>query len=126
MSRRNAGSVQRWSALSVLAVCALILQSFFVLADARHAVVGKAGILCAGVVDDAGSTEGPQRHHHQFDCVAHCVACCASLAVLIPEKPEFAGYRTHAIKFGETASTAGRVPVAFYFSARGPPQILWA
>lgn len=122
MGRLRQGSIAKRAAIGVLAIYALLLQSFLVATMPAGAVASQGGINCAANGSEPGVPGGGSaEHHHCPCCILGCGAAaytCAGAASAVVVFPRAAS----KIDFSPAPAQTARAPRKYYFAARGPPQ----
>ncbi len=120
MKRFYRGSIARFVALNVIAICALLLQAFSPVAGSLVASNSVAGVICS----DTGSRSGLPlgEHHHSGLC---CVLACATHSfTYIATAFDIAAYASPDVSAAHWFLRNSFAPSASFklsFSARGPP-----
>jgi hypothetical protein len=124
MGRFRKGSMARRVAISAFALYALLLQGFLGAYAPAAAVAFPGGVSC--VQDGSGSSTpggGPVRHHG-LCCILACAAAACGYAGTASAVVVFPARAASAIDFAPAPGLAARLPIKYYFAARGPPEDL--
>ncbi len=116
-------SVAKRAAISLIALYALLLQSFVAAAEARAMLVpfGEAGCFQSALQSDAPA--GGARPHHGPCCILACASCGCAFVAAESDVVIFPVQRHSTVHWGLTQRTANFPPLGLNFFARGPPRL---
>ena len=116
-------SIAKRIAISVIAICALVLQGVLAIPAAASGSIDE--IACTQDGFQPEKPGGEHAHHQGLCCILACAACsCASIAaeatgVVVPVRRA-----ASAIVWTPAPGTGPRAAAQFNPPARGPPQAL--
>jgi hypothetical protein len=122
------GSFAVRAAISVLALYALVLQAFLASSAPAAVFAFPGGIDAYNCSQDATGSGLPGEHpshHHGLCCILACAAAACAYAGTSSSIVAFPGIaKGSKIDFVPPPILAARLPLRFFFAARGPPQNL--
>lgn len=124
MEKLRHDSVARRVAIGLIALYALMLQSFVAAAaPAARFDPSLDGLICAQDLSNA-PTQGDEQHrdHHGPCCIVACAACACAFVATAFGLALFAIRTATPLVWASGAAMGPHAPVKFYFAARGPPQ----
>jgi hypothetical protein len=123
MGRLRQGSVARRVAVGLIALYALMLQSFAA-AAMPAAFNSLGGSICAQDISGSETPGGGQHRDHGACCIVACAACACAYVATAFGIVIFPARQASPLVWTSGPAIAPRPPVKFFFAARGPPQDL--
>jgi hypothetical protein len=124
MGRFRKGSIARRVAITAFALYALLLQGFLAASAPAAAFAFPGGISCAQDGSGSGTSGGDPVRHYGLCCILACAAAASGYAGTASAIVVFPSRVASAIHFAPASGRAGRLPIKYYFAARGPPEDL--
>jgi hypothetical protein len=121
MKKFYPGSIARYTALSVIAACALMIQ---VLSGAANSIAfSSTGVICSS--NESRSNLPVEEHHHSgFCCILACAPHHTAYIATVHDVATLARRNVSSLQWDLRDSTGANVPLKLNFSARGPPPAL--